>query len=325
MHEYRIFIDSLGKWINFVDRTVELSQLQELAENGHPFPIAIYGPEGCGKTALLHCFVEYLKSNDTYLAIYVDALELKDLSKAVLSTHSEVYDIIQSIITIRSGENIAESVTLILRKLCEHLSLRGKKIVVILDDVYRAIGLKNVVRYTKVLYEWIGALHREFNVSSVLFLLTTSEGVSKRELYKHTFVHVYMMWHLPREGLEDLAKQLDSNVDTDTLWSLTDGNPRALIDIASFRWNLDKWLRYVEQRIRTLIRDIDREKLRALVQDPDSDWRTAMLLEDKGLMIELNRATILGQEPDPDPELGIGKEWAWQLPIYRQILKKMLY
>ncbi len=322
MSRFRVFIEGVGKWVNFVDREVELSQLFDFAERGHPFPIAVYGPEGCGKTTLLKCFLEELRDRD-YVAIYVDALELQDLNRAMLCTHREVWEIVQSLAgAVPVGENIAKTITLLLRKLHEKLSLRGKRLVVILDDVYRAVGIENAVRYTKLLYEWISNLHTEFNVKHVLFVLTTSEGLSKRELYRHTYVHVYMMWNLPKEGFYELVRQLDVPVDPDVLWRLTGGNPRVLIDIATHSWDIDRWLRYVIHRVSSLVRDLDQDRLRRLAEDPDSDWELAKVLEERGLMIELNRAHVLGIEPKPDPELGIGKEWAWQIPAYRNAIAK---
>jgi ATP phosphoribosyltransferase len=40
------------------------------------------------------------------------------------------------------------------------------------------------------------------------------------------------MWNLPRKTVEELAEELCSDMDMDTLWELTEGNPRALHVIA---------------------------------------------------------------------------------------------
>jgi len=61
VRDFKIYVEGIGKWINFVDREIELRQLLDFAERGHPFPVAIYGPEGCGKTTLWECFLEELK------------------------------------------------------------------------------------------------------------------------------------------------------------------------------------------------------------------------------------------------------------------------
>jgi predicted AAA+ superfamily ATPase len=42
-----------GLEVEFVDRERAIKQVEELAEKGTRFPIVIFGPEGCGKTAWL--------------------------------------------------------------------------------------------------------------------------------------------------------------------------------------------------------------------------------------------------------------------------------
>jgi len=42
-----------GVETEFVDRDRALAQVKEWAERGTRFPVVIFGPEGCGKTAFL--------------------------------------------------------------------------------------------------------------------------------------------------------------------------------------------------------------------------------------------------------------------------------
>jgi predicted AAA+ superfamily ATPase len=44
---------ALGVETEFVDRDRALAQVVEWAERGTRFPVVIFGPEGCGKTAFL--------------------------------------------------------------------------------------------------------------------------------------------------------------------------------------------------------------------------------------------------------------------------------
>jgi len=326
--DYLIELRELGRIIRFVDRAAELGFLERVSSEGYVFPIAVYGPEGCGKTTLLKRFVRTVSSDDNVVAVYVDALEEGDPRRAIAATRSELIDIALELASsaVPVGRELARRVMKIVRLAVEKLALRGKNLVVIVDDVYRAIGLDSVDRYTKMMYEWIDYLHRSLGVERVAIILTTSEGVSKRELFKHTYVHVYMMWNLPRDGFEDLVDQLEPprDLDREQLWILTGGNPRALIELAKLGWSTETWLSYVETRVEHLVQDLDRERLWKLVEDCDSDPELARALEDRNLMIALNRAMVLGQVPNPSRELGIGSRWAWQIPAYRVALRRYL-
>jgi len=159
-----------------------------------------------------------------------------------------------------------------------------------------------------MLYEWIGYLHEKFDVNRVLFIITTSEGIFKRILSRHTYVHIYMTWNLPREGFERLVKEIKAPLNCDELWKLTGGNPRALIEIAQFNWNLDKWINYLtERRILPALHNIEKTKLESLIEDPDSDWEIAVKLEERGIMIELSHTLVLGLPLKKSIELGISK------------------
>ncbi len=324
----KIFIELLKKWIQFVDRKQELNQLTDLAFKGYPFPIAIYGPEGCGKTTLLKVLIEHISRYSDVVALYVDALEEKELNRAILAPSTSIWSILESFSSlIPIGVNLAKNIMSLIRLIYERISLKNKKLVIVVDDVYRAIGFEDVDRYTKMLYEWIGYLHQKYDIESVCIVLTTSEGVSKRILSRHTYVHIYMIWNLPRKGFEELVQQLEvpSSVGVDELWYLTGGNPRALIEIAALRWNVKKWCSYLfERRVLPSIEDLDKDRLRRLVEDPDSDWSLARELENRGLMIELTRSLAIGYIPREDVDLGIGSRWAWQLPIYRKLVMDWL-
>jgi predicted AAA+ superfamily ATPase len=54
-----------GVETEFVDRDRALAQVKEWAERRHRFPIVIFGPEGCGKTAFLRQAAAGLGSWDT--------------------------------------------------------------------------------------------------------------------------------------------------------------------------------------------------------------------------------------------------------------------
>ena len=63
-----------GLRVEFVDRDVALRQVSEWAEKGARFPIVIFGPEGCGKTAFLKQAVEMLRESG-YEVFYIHPLD----------------------------------------------------------------------------------------------------------------------------------------------------------------------------------------------------------------------------------------------------------
>jgi len=80
---------ALGVETEFVDRDRALVQVLEWAQRGTRFPIVIFGPEGCGKTAFLRQAsvmlrdlgydVFYLHPLDRVFAAEVDDADVKSL------------------------------------------------------------------------------------------------------------------------------------------------------------------------------------------------------------------------------------------------------
>jgi len=52
---------TLGLMIEFTDREKALKQAYEFGERGTRFPVVVFGPEGCGKTAWLRQLIELFK------------------------------------------------------------------------------------------------------------------------------------------------------------------------------------------------------------------------------------------------------------------------
>lgn len=311
----------------FTDRKVELEKLLKLCEKGYHTPIVVYGPEGCGKTTLLNYLRHILSRSKEFVVVYVDALQesVQEALKIVPEIdRREIMKMLESLARMDIRE-ILVRVYDIVHILITKLKLSKKKLVILIDDVYKCLGLENVDKYTKMLYELIGwKFRRELMLDSVLVLLTTSEGVSKRELLKHTYVNVYMLWNMSHNGFKLLYEQLRPEISFEDAWILTGGNPRALLELYEDNWDVDKYVRRILQKVSVIIEDLPKDRLRRLVEDPDSDVELARVLEDRGLMIRLLRGELcLSEEPSPDRELGIGEKWAWKIPAYRLAIEKL--
>ena len=143
--------------VRFVDRVRELEALRDWCSKQRDVPLCIYGPEGCGKTRLLKEFVK--RFNDYFgeraVAIYIDALERISLEKALLT--SRTVELAEEVIGksineflskgFRIGRALADSISIILEKALIKRRLKNNYILVVVDDVVRAVGLNQIEWY----------------------------------------------------------------------------------------------------------------------------------------------------------------------------------
>ena len=324
----------------FIDRLLEIEALRSLSYRGTYLPVYIYGPEGCGKSRLLKEFIESFDG----VAIYIDALEARDPRKAVrLNSSLRIgYEAIKSIASTVSGDIgrfLAERIVEILEGLSAKISFSGRNIVIAIDDVTRSIGVEKVEWYLKWLYEQSKRIYRELTPKSVAIIATTSEGLSLRSIIKHTYTNIKLIWNLSYKSLRELAIQLDPPNDEiiDELWMATGGNPRSLLEIAfDYSWNIRSWKRDLENRLITISSTIKSKGLKKEVieiievpdtpiDNPTSRFEEAVdILIDGNLIIYKGFKTIHGHEVSANPDLGIGRYYAWQIPAKREILKSLL-
>ena len=326
--------------VKFINREVELKELQKFAERGVVIPLYIYGPEGCGKTRLLREFVKRAHG----IAIYIDALERKKIDKALLTNEvlGEVKTFFKEFIKethVPLGTYLANKIFTLLERIHIKVTIKGKPLIVAVDDVVQALGLDEIERYIKWLYELIGKVYDEYNPSSVLIIATTSEGLSLHRISRHTYTEPRLLWNLNHDAFIELSSELKSpnSKITDEVWRFTAGNPRALISIAyMYEWNIKSWLEHLKERLRPIISEIKQQgldkELRYLLEDPDSPWSKTSegmlclynLLIENNLFMYTGYKTLANTRLKPEPELGIGKYYAWQLPAYRYVLEELL-
>ena len=94
----------------------------------------------------------------------------------------------------------------------------------------------------------------------------------------------------------------------------------------------NEWLRELEER---LVEPVNRARREGLVDqlvetinNPDylleADTRLLGLLEENNLVAYTGHPLLAGRRLEPDPGLGIGRYYAWQLPAYREVLLRLL-
>jgi hypothetical protein len=171
---------ALGVKTEFVDRDRALAQVKEWAERGTRFPVVIFGPEGCGKTAFLRQAAAALWDLG-YDVFYLHPLDRvfeaevspPDVKKAFL-------EFVERAVAEDAVGRVAWAIFDFVRKV---LKMRRTKIAVIADDVFQAIGLDKAAAYVKGLLNTIE--HPVYDYENIVVLVATSEGVSRREIGRH--------------------------------------------------------------------------------------------------------------------------------------------
>ncbi len=322
-----------GVKTEFVDRDRALAQVEEWAERGTRFPVVIFGPEGCGKTAILRQAAAALRELG-YDVFYLHPLDRvfeaevspPDVKKAFL-------EFVERAVAEEAVGRVAWAIFDFVRKV---LKTRKTKIAVIADDVFQAIGLDKAAAYVKGLLNTIE--HPVYDYENIVVLVATSEGVSRREIGRHFWAELRPMWNMPKEGFQQLYEKLPGpKPPFEDVWRWTGGNPRMLGRLYENGWDVEEVvLRLMREKELTaeFVRRWGRW-LEAAVEDPEVLWtgdapeELARELEARNLIVYNmydRRPSFWIDQPPPerDPELGIGKNVAWQTPIHREAVRRAL-
>ncbi|MFZ8806756.1 MAG: ATP-binding protein [Pyrobaculum sp.] len=324
---------ALGVETEFVDRDRALAQIAEWAEKSTRWPVVIFGPEGCGKTAFLRQAasglrelgydVFYLHPLDNVFAAEVDDPDVKTLFA----------ELVRKTLEDERWGRLALAVFDLTREI---LKKRRRKIAVIADDVFQAIGLDKAAAYVKGLLNMIE--HPVYRYENIVVLVATSEGVSRSEIGRHRWADIMPMWNMPREGFKQLYEKLpDPKPPFEEVWRLTGGNPGMLSRLYLTSWNsgavVTRLIR--EKRLTPDFVARWRRWLEKTVEDPEALWSPDAPEELIKQLVERNlilyniyeRQQIFWVDappPERDPELGIGKNAAWQTPIHREAVRMAL-
>ncbi|MEM4970835.1 MAG: ATP-binding protein [Sulfolobales archaeon] len=323
--------------IEFTDRDQGIKHIRKLAERGTRFPLVVYGPEGCGKTALFRQAASML-SEYGYHVIYLNPLE--ELHRAFWvspSLKDVLHEVIESL--PKPLPNIARLALTLASVVMERF--RGAKIALLLDDVFQAIGLDQAELYVKSLLNII-----EYPLTPyerMVILVSSSEGVTREKIGRHRWADIAIMWNMSREGLRELYEKLPGEKpDFEDVWRWTGGNPWMLAKLYEARWHVNAAvndiIRYRELRL--FIKSLGegrRKILEEIVQDPDTLFEKLSQPEVRELerkLIELNLISHVWDRdptswidvppPEKDSELGIGRRVAWQTPLHREAVRKAL-
>jgi len=325
-----------GLQVEFTDRERALQQVEELAERGTRFPVVIFGPEGCGKTAFLRQAaymlkelgyeVFYLHPLDGVFTADVDDVDVKNLFA----------DLVKQTMADERWGRIALAVFDLTREL---LRRRRRKVAIIADDVFQAIGLDKAAAYVKGLLNMIE--HPQYEYEKIVVLVATSEGVTRGEIGRHRWARLMPMWNMSREGFRELYDKMPGpKPPFEEAWRLTGGNPDALARLYEAGWSVEEVVDGLvgQKKLSAFVSELSTEERRWLletVEDPDTLYvRERIPLMER--LVEINllvdemyprkpRHWIDQPPPEKDLELGIGKKAAWHTPIHREAVKKALH
>jgi hypothetical protein len=166
-----------------------------------------------------------------------------------------------------------------------------KRVAILVDEVFQAVGLDKAGIYVKSLLNLIEYPPRSYE--GIVAVVTTSEGLSRREIGRHRWGRLMMMWNMPREGFQRLYEKLPGpKPPFEDVWRWTGGNPSVLAALYENRWRWDDAVRaFIEQRgVAYIIRSLtptERAWLEEAVGDPDTLFvRERMSLLNK--LVEMN-------------------------------------
>ncbi|MEM3326603.1 MAG: ATP-binding protein, partial [Thermoproteus sp.] len=216
---------------------------------------------------------------------------------------------------------------------------RNKRIAVLVDDVFQAIGLDKAELLVKQFLNMIE--YPSIKYDKIVVVMASSEGVTRRGVGRHRWAYLFIMRNMPREGFRRLYDLLPGEKPPfEEVWRWTGGNPKALEMLYEAGWDMD---RVVERMAlsRGLVSglaqlgDAEREVLAEALEDPDALLRRireapglAERLTELNLIVEIyHREPYLWVDqppPERDLELGIGKYYAWQTPLHREAVRRAL-
>jgi len=323
-----------GLEVEFADRDRGVQQTLEWGERGTRSPIVVFGPEGCGKTAWLKQAAELLREGG-YHVVYVNPLQKEFLAH---TDAREVAGALAEIIAKASGRVEAELAYAAFNAARELVRMKKRRVAVLVDDAFQAIGLDRAASYVKSLLGLIEYPPESYD--RIVAIAATSEGVSRSEIGRHRWAELAPMWNMGREGFEELYEQIPGpKPNVEEAWRLTGGNPWVLAQLHEAGWRPEKVVEALAERKKLALfagslSGEEREWLRQAVEDPDTLFARERIplmekLAEYNLIVDSiprreNWLWIDQPPPEKDLEIGVGKRVAWQTPLHREAVKRAL-
>jgi len=322
-----------GVEVEFCDRERGLQQVEELAKRGTRFPVVVFGPEGCGKTAWLKQAVEALKDLN-FNVIYFNPMRREFLAEVGIKSIEE--RVVELLRRADSAHALAGFLGYVVDFAKEAIKLGRRKLAVMVDDAFQYVGDREAALFVKGLLEVIE--HPPERYENIVAIATTSEGLSRREIGRHLWAKMMPMWNMSKRGFEELYEKVPGpKPRLEDAWVITGGNPRILSQLYEVEWDVDMvvaWLVRAKELTKDFVKKW-RAHLEKVVKDPQSLWEEDFPSEFGEELIAKNLIVYNMYERDPrfwideppperDEELGIGRDVAWQSPLHREAVKRAM-
>ena len=271
-----------------------------------------------------------------YSVIYFNSLSRR--FEAEVGIESVKQMILERVKQVSTEHEFARLVWLVIDVAIESLKHGRKRIAMIVDDAFQFMGVREAAALIKGMLELIE--HPEERYEKIVAIAATSEGLSRAEIGRHRWADIMPMWNMGRKGFEELYEKIPgTKPDFDEVWRLTGGNPDILRKLYLSGWSADDVIMsLIESKgLRNFVSSLtgdERKWLCEAVEDPDTLYtreRIPLLrkLVELNLIvdeIEFRDPKLWIDEPplEKDPELGIGRLAAWQTPIHREAVRKVL-
>ncbi len=335
----RVRLSFAGFRVEFRDRDRALKQIKVLAERG-TYPVyVVYGPEGCGKTALLRQAKAMLEKEFGYYVVYTNPLAGK--TEEVMEFTQPIKDIVREVIRAfpEPYSRIVDVAIAIAYRVLRRYS--RPRLAILMDDIFQAIGLSKAETYVKTLLNLIEYPPGDYE--RIVVLVTSSEGITRERIGRHNWVSMYILWNMSRNGFREFYDSLPGDKPSfEDVWRWIGGNPRYLERAYVSEWrfsdivadltrarNLDEWVSSLNIEHKDLLREV--------IEDPDTIFHRIGEKEVKKLrdeLIERNLVIRIWERdeygwfdtppPEKDLSLGIGRYYAWQTPLHREAVRKIL-
>ncbi len=310
------------RYKNLVDREAELSALIGLVKQG-VHAVYLYGPRGVGISTLLRRFAASMKGFRNYLVVYVDAIEGDRVDSALIAseTAEPILRELASSSEMPPGSALLYALPIVLVRLGLP-SVMGRHVLVIVDHLDRGIGPGKTLDYLDSLMGTARKLIFWRALSVTIIGAGTQLGLKALLSSPNKGIEILRVNGLPLSAYKVLVSRLGIEVDPETLWRLTGGNPGETIILATrYKGDIDFWKRALAARLRRVIRLV-REKgllgeLSKAVQGLDNAFKELLeLLQAHDIVLRADTPILGG---------GYSKEkWVWSLPVYRDLIAEII-